>query len=307
MTTWSLADVPDLTGKVALVTGANAGLGLEISRDLAGRGARVLMACRNQAKAEAAAAEIRLHVGDGTGAAEVVPLDLADLSSVRSLAAALRERESQLHILGNNAGLMALDESRTVDGFETQFGVNHLGHFVLTAELMPLLLATPGARVVNHASMGHRAGKINFDDPMYERHSYQRWPAYFQSKLANLLFTAELQRRLAEAGAGAIAVTAHPGGSDTDLGQEGTSVVNKVLGPVYPLFTQSAARGAEPFVRAATAPDVVGGEYYGPRLFFMGPAVLETPSRRARNADDARRLWTLSEELTATPFSIPAA
>jgi NAD(P)-dependent dehydrogenase (short-subunit alcohol dehydrogenase family) len=307
MTAWSLADVPDLTGKVALITGANAGLGLEISRDLAGRGARVLMACRNQAKAEAAAQIVRQRVGHGTGTAEVLSLDLADLASVRALAALVREQEPQLHILGNNAGLMAVDESRTVDGFETQFGVNHLGHFVLTAELMPLLLATPGSRVVNHASMGHRMGKMHFDDLMYERRGYRRWAAYFQSKLSNLLFTAELQRRLDEAGRGTIAVTAHPGGSNTDLGQEGTGVFNKVLGPVYPVFSQSAAKGAEPFVRAATAPDVVGGEYYGPRFFFMGSAVRERPNRRARNADDARRLWTLSEELTSTPLSIPAA
>lgn len=307
MTAWSLADVPDLTGKVALVTGANAGLGLEISRDLAGRGARVLMACRNQAKAEAAAEIVRRHVGSGTGSAEVLALDLADLSSVRALAASVREGEPQLHILGNNAGLMAIDESRTVDGFETQFGVNHLGHFVLTAGLMPLLLSTPDSRVVNHASMGHRMGKMQFDDPMYERHTYRRWAAYFQSKLSNLLFTAELQRRLAEAGRDTIAVTAHPGGSNTDLGQEGTGVFNKVLGPVYPVLSQSAAKGAEPFVRAATAPDVAGGDYYGPRLFFMGAAVRETPSRRARNADDACRLWSLSEELTSTPFAIPAA
>ncbi len=305
--TWSPADIPDLTGRTALVTGANAGLGFEISRDLAGRGARVLMACRNQAKAEAAAEQLRRHVGAGTGAAEVVPLDLADLASVRALAATLRERESHLDILGNNAGLMALDESRTVDGFEMQFGVNHLGHFVLTAELMPLLLATPGARVVNHSSTGHRPGKIDFDDPMYERHPYQRWPAYFQSKLANLLFSLELQRRLAEAGADAVAVTAHPGASHTDLGTEGSGLLNRLIEPFGGFFSQSAARGAEPFVRAATDPDVVGGAFYGPKFYFRGPPVLETPSAKARNADDARRLWALSEELTGTTFEIPTA
>lgn len=307
MSAWSIADVPDLTGKVALITGANAGLGLEISRDLAGRGARVLMACRNQTKAEAAAELVRLHVGSGTGGAEVVPLDLADLSSVRALAASVREREPQLHILGNNAGLMAVDEARTVDGFETQFGVNHLGHFVLTAELMPLLLSTPGSRVVNHSSMGHRAGSMNFDDPMYETRSYQRWPAYFQSKLANLLFSLELQRRLAEAGAGTIAVTAHPGASHTDLGTEGSGWANRLIEPFGGIYNQPASRGAEPFVRAATDPDVIGGEYYGPRFYLRGDAVRETPSKRARDADDARRLWSLSEELTTTEFTIPPA
>jgi NAD(P)-dependent dehydrogenase (short-subunit alcohol dehydrogenase family) len=265
------------------------------------------MACRNQAKAEAAVEVVRAHVGAGTGGAEFVPLDLADLGSVRSLAADLRGREPALHILGNNAGLMALDESRTVDGFEMQFGVNHLGHFVLTAELMPLLLATPGSRVVNHSSMGHRAGTMDFDDPMYERRPYQRWPAYFQSKLANLLFSLELQRRLSAAGAGTIAVTAHPGASHTDLGVEGSGVLNRLIEPFGALYSQSASRGAEPFVRAATDPTVRGGEYYGPKFYVRGPAVRETPSGRARDADDARRLWALSEELTSTSFEVSAA
>jgi protochlorophyllide reductase len=302
---WDLDDVPDLTGRVALVTGANAGLGLEVSRALAARGARVLLACRNQAKAEAAADEVRRAAGSGAGSATVVPLDLADLASVRALGARVRDEEPALHLLANNAGLMALDESRTVDGFETQFGVNHLGHFVLTAELMPLLLATPGSRVVTMASMGHRGGSMHFDDPMYERRPYQRWPAYFQSKLANLLFTAELQRRLADARAETIAVAAHPGYANTDLGNEGTGWLNRLVEPFGSLVSQSAARGAEPFVRAATDPTVAGGEYYGPRFMAWGPAVRETPSRRARDADDARRLWHLSEELTATPFTIP--
>ena len=214
---------------------------------------------------------------------------------------------SGLHILGNNAGLMALDESRTVDGFEMQFGVNHLGHFVLTAEVMPLLLSTPGSRVVNHSSMGHRPGKIDFDDPMYERHTYQRWPAYFQSKLANLLFSLELQRRLADAGADTIAVTAHPGASHTDLGTEGTGLLNRLIEPFGGFYNQSAARGAEPFVRAATDPEVEGGEYYGPKFYVRGPAVRETPSAKARDADDARRLWELSEELTGTAFAVTNA
>lgn len=298
--------MPDLTGRVALVTGANAGLGLAISLALAGRGARVLMACRNQTKAADAAARVTEHVGAGTGSAEVLPLDLADLASVRALAAAMRAAEPQLHLLANNAGLMAIDESRTVDGFESQFGVNHLGHFVLTAELMPLLGATPGARIVTMASMGHRAGRMDLGDPMYERHRYQRWPAYFQTKLANLLFTAELQRRLTDAGRDTLAVAAHPGAAHTDLGTEGTGALNRLITVSGGFYNQSARRGAEPFLRAATAPDVVGGQYYGPRWLVRGPAVLETPSRRARHADDARALWQLSEELTATPFALTA-
>jgi NAD(P)-dependent dehydrogenase (short-subunit alcohol dehydrogenase family) len=301
---WSPADMPDLTGRTALITGANSGLGLEVTRALSARGARVLMACRNEAKAEAAAEDVRRS--GGPGPVEVRPLDLADLASVRALAARVRAEEGALHLLGNNAGLMAVDEGRTADGFEVQFGVNHLGHFVLTAELAPLLLATPGSRVVNMASMGHRMGRMDLDDPMFERRSYARWPAYFQSKLSNLLFTAELHRRLTAARAPTIALAAHPGYAHTDLGTEGSGRLNQLLEPFGSLASQSAARGAEPFLRAATDPAARGGQLYGPRLIVRGHAVVETPSRRARSAADARRLWTLSEELTGTTFELPA-
>ena len=301
---WTSTDIPDLSGRTALVTGANAGLGLEISRVLARRGARVLMACRNQQKAEAAAAELRAD--HPTGLVEVRSLDLARIATIDELAAQLLEEETTLDLLVNNAGLMAVDESRTEDGFETQFGVNHLGHFVLTSALMPLLLSTDRSRVVSMSSMGHRAGRMNFEDPMFERHTYRRWPAYFQSKLANLLFSSELNRRLTAAGRSTISVAAHPGGTRTDLGTEGSGLTNRLMSTVVPVTTQPVSAGALPALRAATDPAVIGGEFYGPRFLVRGSsAVRETPSRRARNTLDAERLWQLSEKLTGRTIEIP--
>jgi len=296
---WTLEQMPDQTGRVVIVTGANAGLGYEITAALAASGARVIMACRNLGKAEAAAAAIRQR----TERADLVVrrLDLADLSSVDAVVAGVAAEHDRIDLLINNAGLMAIDASRTVDGFETQFGVNHLGHFALTAGLLPMLTRTPGSRVVTMSSMGHRAGRMHFEDLMLERR-YGRWRAYFQSKLANLLFTAELQRRLAEAQAPTIAVAAHPGGSRTDLGMEGQRLPMRVLRALTQPLGQSAAIGALPLLRAATDPDVRGGQYFGPRFGMAGHPVLETPSRRARDAHAARRLWEESIRLTgATP------
>lgn len=293
--TWTTADIPDLTGKIAVITGSNAGLGFHIAADLAGAGARVIMACRNDAKASEAATRIRGRGPRGT--VETMTLDLADLSSVTAFSERLLATVDRLDILGNNAGLMALDESRTVDGFETQFGVNHLGHFALTGRVLPLLLATPGSRIVNHSSMGHRPGRMHLDDLMFERRRYSRWPAYFQSKLANLLFSLELQRRLSLAGASTIALTAHPGGSRTDLGVEGSGLLNRALKPIGG-FGQSAAKGALPFVRACVDPSARGGEFFGPRFLIFGSPRLETPTKRARDLSTARDLWTASEELT---------
>jgi protochlorophyllide reductase len=292
---WTQADIGDLQGRTALITGANSGLGFETARHLAGHGAQVLMACRNAEKAEAAASALRAE--DVSGSVEICALDLASIASIDALVASIVSSGRKIDVLINNAGLMAVDEQRTVDGFEMQFGVNHLGHFVLTAGLMPLLLETPGSRVVSVSSMGHRAGKMHFDDLMYERGRYKRWPAYFQSKLSNLLFTAELQRRLGT-DAPTSALTAHPGGSRTDLGTEGSGFTNWAMRKIVPLTTQPASRGALPIVRAAIDPAAKGGEFYGPHRMASGYPVLETPSKRARNADDARRLWDISEQLT---------
>jgi protochlorophyllide reductase len=294
---WTTADIPSLTGKVAVVTGANSGLGLHIAEGLVGAGATVVLACRNQAKADTAAQQIRSKTG--SNAVEVLPLDLADLQSVRHAAQTFLESDRQLDLLINNAGLMALDKSATADGFETQFGVNHLGHFALTAVLLPALNRTPAARVVTMSSMGHRMGRMHFDDLMFES-NYDRWKPYFQSKLANLLFTADLQRRLTATGATTIALAAHPGASNTDLGQEGHGITNKAM-KVVPMLAQSAKRGAEPALRAATDPAAAPGAYYGPRWMTRGHAVVETPSKRARNAADAARLWDMSEQLIGQP------
>jgi NAD(P)-dependent dehydrogenase (short-subunit alcohol dehydrogenase family) len=297
--TWTTSDIPDLTGKVAVVTGSNAGLGFHIASDLAGAGARVIMACRNETKATEAANKIRMKSPLGT--VETMTLDLADLSSVKTFSERLHSTVDRLDILGNNAGLMAVDKSTTVDGFETQFGVNHLGHFALTGLVLPMLLATPGSRVVNHSSMGHRPGKMHLDDLNYERRRYSRWPAYFQSKLANLLFSLDLQRRLSLAGASTIALTAHPGGSRTDLGVEGSGLLNKLLKPIGG-FGQSAAKGALPFVRACVDPSAKGGDFFGPRYLMFGSPKLETPTKRARDASVAKQLWARSEDLTGIRY-----
>jgi protochlorophyllide reductase len=304
MSRWTTADLPDLRGRTALVTGANAGLGKEVARGLSAAGATVVLGCRNVAKAEQAAAELR-SAGSG-GPIEILELDLADLASVRAAAARFVAGGRPLDLLVNNAGLMALDQSQTADGFEMQFGVNHLGHFALTAELLPALAAAPAARVVTVSSMGHRMGKMAFDDLMHAS-DYDRWTPYFQSKLANLLFTSELQRRLTAAGHHTVAVAAHPGASHTDLGTEGQGFTNRFLKVFVPFTTQSAARGAEPILRAAVDPAVVGGEYFGPRWLMRGHAVPETPSRRARSQADAERLWSMSEELIGQKVLSPAA
>ncbi|MEO5901780.1 MAG: oxidoreductase [Ilumatobacteraceae bacterium] len=296
MAFWSTADIPDLEGHTALVTGANSGLGLEVTRELARCGAAVTLACRSEAKATDAIAMLRR---DGiTAPLEFLQLDLADLASVASAAAAVRDGGGLLHLLVNNAGLMAIDHAATVDGFEMQFGVNHLGHFALTAELLPVLDATPGARIATMSSMGHRAGSMHFDDLMFE-HRYDRWRPYFQSKLANLLFTAELHRRLGLAGSSTMALAAHPGGSRTDLGSEGKGISNTVMRTLAPIGLQSPRRGAEPMLRALTDRAARGAQFYGPRWMTRGHAVLETPSRKARSPDDARRLWEMSEQLTS--------
>ena len=290
---WTPQDIPDLTGRRAVVTGANAGLGLRIASGLAAAGAEVVLACRSTDKAETAAALLRTEVPGAL--VSVARLDLADLDSVRAFAAALPG--DRLDLLVNNAGLMAIDEARTVEGFEMQFGVNHLGHFVLTGLLLPRLLATPGARVGTMSSVGHRAAR-SAPNPRLEA-PYDRWQSYFSSKLVNLLFTAALQRRLAAAGAGTIAVAAHPGASRTDLGTEGTSLSNRGIPYFVPLFSQSAEHGARPMLRALTDPGVRGGEFFGPRFVVRGRTpVQETPTRAARDAEAAERMWSQSVELT---------
>jgi NAD(P)-dependent dehydrogenase (short-subunit alcohol dehydrogenase family) len=286
---WTAADIPDQTGRVAVVTGANAGLGYETARELARKGASVLLGCRNAEKAERAADTLRAE--NPAARLEVSRLDLADLASVRAFAQRLAGAHDRVDLLVNNAGIMAVPRGLTADGFELHLGTNHLGHFALTGLLLPLLAS--GARVVTLSSMGHRPGRIAFDDLMGERR-YSRWSAYFQSKLANLLFTYELQRREL----GVVAVAAHPGVSSTELGKG--QPVQRVLLKAFDRLSQPAAMGALPTLRAATAPDVRGGDYYGPGGpgELRGFPVLVRSSEAARDEGTARRLWDVSVDLT---------
>ena len=297
--------IADQTGRTALVTGANSGLGLQTSHRLAQAGATVLMACRNPDKAAAALDEVRR----GAPGADVstVALDLASLDSIRAAADQVRTGHDRLDLLINNAGVMAIPRSRTADGFETQFGTNHLGHFALTGLLIDTVMATPHSRIVTVSSTAHRIGRIRFEDLDGERH-YERWSAYGQSKLANLLFTFELQRRLTAAESGTIAVAAHPGWSATHLQTSGRGVTG---GPMLAmsnlanrLFAQSDAMGALPTLHAATSADVIAGGYYGPGGLFevQGFPAPVSPNGRARDAATARELWTRSEELTGVRF-----
>ncbi len=299
---WTLTDMPNQAGRVAVVTGANSGLGLAITEALAHAGAHVVMACRNLEKAEAARS--RISATSPRGTTEVRQLDLADLSSVATFADAYVADHEQLDLLANNAGIMALGEGRTADGFEMQFGTNHLGHFALTARLVPVLTATPASRVVTMSSVGHRPGRINLADPNFEHRHYSRWTAYFQSKLANVLFSNELQRHFEAASAPTISVAAHPGYTHTHLGVGGGGVANKVNEYAARVVGMSPEKGALPFLMAATAPGVEGGSFYGPHLLSWGHPTKETPSAQARDIASAGALWALSEDLTGLhPFA----
>jgi len=298
-TRWSTKNISDNSGRTICITGANSGLGLEAARNLVGAGAHVIMACRNAEKAEAAAQSLR----SGKGSVEVRQLDLASLASIRQFSAQLLADGIELDGLMNNAGLMALDQSRTEDGFETQIGVNHLGHYALTGLLLPSLMKRPNSRIVNVSSMGHIPGKIHLDDLMCDRRRYSRWGAYFQSKLANILFTNELERRLRETQSTTIALAAHPGTARTELGKSGSSATNFVMRRLTPVLTRTGVQGCESQVRAMVDPNAIGREYYGPKYQMFGSPVKVTPSRRARNMNDARRLWEISEELTGVRYN----
>ena len=303
---WTKNDIPDLRGKTAVVTGANSGIGFEAALGLAEKGARVVLACRNQAKADEAAAAIRARAPEA--ALDFVPLDLSSLESVRSVAADLRRSHEQLDLLVNNAGVMALPYRTTAEGFEMQFGTNHLGHFALTGLLLDLVLATPGARIVNVSSQAHRVGRIRFHDLHWEK-GYGKWRAYGQSKVANLLFTHALHGRLRAAGASAMAVACHPGYSSTHLQaagpeMEGSKLMIKITDLGNRLLAQSAEMGALPTLYAATAPGVESGDYIGPDGFLemAGHPKKVGRTRYARKDDVAERLWQESEKLTGVRY-----
>jgi len=289
-------DIPDQSGRTALITGANSGIGLEAARTLARAGAHVIMASRNTEKGEAAAAEIRASHPDAE--LDVRALDLASLDSVRTFAEGYGDQ--RLDLLINNAGVMVPPYTKTEDGFELQLATNHLGHFALTGLLLDKLLATAHARVVTVSSTAHKMGKIDFDDLQRER-SYHRWFAYGQSKLANLLFALELDRRLKAVSSDVLSVAAHPGYSATNLQFAATPSRIERLGSVVlnRVYAQSAERGALPTLYAATA-EIPGGSFIGPDGFqeMRGEPKIVTPTRAARDPETARRLWDVSEQLT---------
>jgi NAD(P)-dependent dehydrogenase (short-subunit alcohol dehydrogenase family) len=298
---WSTSDIPDLTGRTAVVTGANGGLGLETARALAQAGAHVVMAARDQAKAAAAEGEIRQ--GSPKALLQVVHLDLGSLSPVREAAHRILADHRSIDILVNNAGVMAIPERRTEDGFEMQFGVNHLGHFALTAHLLPALLRAEAARVVSVTSTAHHMGRaVDPSNPHLEG-SYGEWKAYGQSKLANFHFALGLQRRFAAAGLEAASLIAHPGLSDTDL--QATSVRETDGGLAQRFFHglagsigMPAAQGALPQLRAATDPSAKGGDFYAPRFINFGAPVRRPILRRLGLGTAIARLWEVSERET---------
>ncbi len=305
---WTADDLPDLSGKTIAVTGGNSGIGYEAALQFARKGANVVLACRSMEKARAAAAAIvAAHPGAAVG---VMELDLSNLASVRTFAEAFRTQHRQLDVLCNNAGIMAIPYRRTVDGFEMQFGTNHLGHFALTGLLLDLLLGTSGARVVTVSSDAHHIGWMRFDDLQRER-GYRKWLAYGQSKLANLLFAFELQRRADRTGAKLISVGCNPGYAATNLQSagprmQGSAALESLWGLSNRLFAVSAAQGSLPTLYAATAPGLRGGEYISPILLGPGrghPAV-HRGNPRAHDQQAAARLWEISEQLTGVRYAI---
>ena len=292
------ADIPDQSGRTVVVTGANSGIGWETARALATKGARVIVACRSEAKGRDAESRIRASAPAADVRAE--KLDLGSLASVRSFAEKFNAAESRLDLLVNNAGVMMTPRGKTDDGFETQFGTNHLGHFALSGLLLPRIKTTPKARVINLSSAVHFVGRIDFDDLQAER-SYDPTRAYGQSKLANLLFTRELQRRFESAHIDALSAAAHPGSTQTGLQQH-----SRLMAAAVAVFSQLPPDGALPTLYAATATDVRGGEYFGPSRWFgmVGPPERARSSPRSKDAAAAARLWEVSERLTGVRFAI---
>ena len=302
---WTAKDIPDQSGRVAVVTGANSGLGLVDARELARAGATVVLAVRDTAKGERAVSAIREEIPSAE--LDLRKLDLADLASIHAFEEQLSSERDRLDLLINNAGLMAPPRRLTKDGFESQFGTNHLGHFALTGLLLPQLLAAPEPRVVTESSGAHRIGRINFDDLQRERR-YVSWLAYGQSKLANLMFAFELQRRSTEAGANLKSMAAHPGYARTNLQFAAPPIYERAVMAVTNLVVaQSAEMGALPTLYAATVPDLPGGTFVGPDGFMeqRGHPHVVTAAGKAYDDDAWRRLWEVSERLTGVHYEFP--
>lgn len=303
---WTSEQIPDQSGRTAIVTGANSGLGLAAAQELARHGAHVVLACRNAQKGGAAIAQIETAVPDAK--VELGSLDLSSLASVKEFADRYLAAHDGLDLLINNAGLMAPPRGETEDGFELQFGTNHLGHFALTGHLIGAMEGRPDARVVALSSIAHRTGKIKFDDPQSERR-YSRWRAYGQSKLADLMSALELDRRLKQVSSSVKSIASHPGYSATNLQSAAPPLVDRaVMRLTNAIAAQSAEMGALAPLYAATYPGLSGGEFVGPDGFMelRGHPVVVEPNRAARDQDVAARLWVLSEELTGVRFDFPA-
>lgn len=306
---WNEKDIPDQTDRTIIVTGANSGLGFAATKILAAKGAHVIMACRDRDRATEAKDVILTEYPAASLA--IHPLDLADISSIHSFADAIQEEYDALHVLCNNAGVMAIPRRETTDGFEMQFGVNHLGHFALTARLFPLLADTIGeSRVVTHSSRLHERGDIDFTDLNSEQ-TYDKWDAYAQSKLANLLFAYELNRRLARENTNVTSVACHPGWAATSLQKRGPRMRGNILQlwirrAANFVFAQSAHAGALPMLFAATHQSISGGEYIGPDglLSIRGSPAPQPSSDKSYDIDTARRLWSVSEKLTGVTFDL---
>ncbi len=305
---WTTNNIPQLTGKVIIVTGGNSGLGFESVKAFVEKGAEVVMACRSTENGKKAKAEILKHNPDGS--IKVAELDLANLNSVRRFAKNFQQKHDRLDVLLNNAGIMTTPYFQTKDGFEGQVGTNHLGHFALTGLLLPVIWKTPGSRVVNVSSMAHKQGKIDFENLLFENgKGYSPIKAYGRSKLANMLFAYELQRFFKTNDFDTISVAAHPGVSQTNLARHlEDKLLFKILYPVFKVMTQDAAMGALPQIRASIDPKSMGGEYYGPSGFneIKGHPVKVQSNGASHNREDARKLWEVSEKLTGVKFIIPS-
>lgn len=307
---WTAQDIPDLTGKVIVITGANSGLGFESSKILAGKGGHIVMAVRTPAKGAAAKDDILKMHPDAS--LDVMTLDVGNLQSVRDFAEAFKAKYDRLDVLLNNAGVMAIPRQETADGFEMQLGVNHLGHFALTGLLLDVIAKTPHARIHNVSSSANYNGTMNFDDLMGEE-AYGRWSAYGQSKLANIFFTFELQKRLTAAGLDTITNTSHPGIVMTNLQaksveQSGTGVEAFLYRILEPLIAQDVSMGILPQLYGATATDAKGGVFYGPRTFNLrGYPAEKKANKEAYDAAALKRFWEISEELTGVTYDFAAA
>ena len=302
---WTKENIPDITGKVIIVTGGNSGIGFEAAKEFARKGAKTILACRNLDKAKKAAEKIKKKIPDAL--IEIIRLDLADLDSVQKFTKEFKEKYDRLDILVNNAGIMMVPYRKTVDGFESQVGTNHLGHFALTGLLFDILTKTAGSRVVNVSSNGHKFGDTDFSKFTFDKcKEYSRMNAYGRSKLANILFTYELDRRFKNASIDAISVAAHPGISNTNLANHMAGWFAPLMKLLSSFMLQSAAKGALPTIRAAVDPEVKGGEYYGPRgkNEFRGYPVRVESSAVSHNEKDAKKLWEISEKLTGVNFKI---